>query len=281
MTKHDQLLHNIKPLSPLPTGLSPTGKLQEKIQCILFDVYGTLFISGSGDISIARQQSQQTRNIENLLDKYQINKNRQTILNDFFFAIESEHERLKKKGISFPEVEIDRIWTRVLELGDLDTVRSFAVEFELIVNPVYPMPNLEKMLSICKHSNVFMGIISNAQFFTPYLFNWFFDANPEDLGFNSDLIFYSHKLGHAKPSTFMFDLAAKQLEQMSISTYSVLYIGNDMLNDIYPAKKVGFKTALFAGDARSLRLRKNDPKCKNISADIIVTNLIQIPDLIQ
>jgi len=281
MTQHDRLLHHIKPLSPFPTGLSPSGKLEEKMQCILFDVYGTLFISGSGDISIARQQSQQTRNIENLLDKYQIYKNRKTILNDFFVAIESEHERLKKQGIDFPEIEVDQIWKRVLDITDLDTVRSFAVEFELLVNPVYPMPNLDRMLSICKHSNVLMGIISNAQFFTPYLFEWFFDSSPEDLGFTSNLIFYSYKLGHSKPSTFMFDLAAKQLQQMSISTRSALYIGNDMLNDIYPAKTVGFKTALFAGDARSLRLRENDSKCKNLSADVIVTDLIQLPDLIQ
>jgi len=281
MIQHDRLLHHIKPLSPLPTDLSPGGKLEEKIQCILFDVYGTLFISGSGDISIARKQSQQTRNIEILLDKYQIYKNRKTILNEFFLAVESEHERLKKKGIDFPEIEIDQIWKRVLEIADLDTVRSFAVEFELIVNPVYPMPNLERMLSTCKDSNVVMGIISNAQFFTPYLFDWFFNSNPEDLGFQSDLIFYSYKSGHAKPSTFMFDLAAKRLDQMSIPTRSALYIGNDMLNDIYPAKTVGFKTALFAGDARSLRLRENDPKCKNLNADIVVTDLIQIPDLIQ
>ncbi len=281
MTKHDLSRHDIDPLSPLPTPLNPSGKLEEKIQCILFDVYGTLFISGSGDISIARQQSPKTRNFDKLLDKYQIKKSPQTILNDFFVAIDSEHERLKKKGTDFPEVEIDQIWRRVLLIDDLDTVRAFAVEFELIFNPVYPMPNLEKMLSVCKNSNVLMGIISNAQFFTPYLFNWFFDSNPEDLGFNSDLIFYSYKLGHAKPSIFMFDLAAKKLDHMSISRHSVLYIGNDMLNDIYPAKKAGFKTALFAGDARSLRLRENHPKCKNLSADIIITDLAQIIDFIK
>jgi len=54
-----------------------------------------------------------------------------------------------------------------------------------------------------------------------------------------------------------------------------------MLNDIYPAKMVGFKTALFAGDARSLRLRKNHPKCQNLSADIIITDLAQILDLVK
>ena len=211
MYEYDRLLHYIEPLSPLPTPLNPIGKLEENIQCILFDVYGTLFISASGDISIAREQSRQTQHLKNLLDRYQIKKKPKMVLNDFFSAIDIEHKRLRKKGVDFPEVEIDRIWTRVLEIDDHDAVRAFAVEFELIINPVYSMPNLEKMLSGCKKSKVLLGIISNAQFFTPYLFNWFLDSSPEDLGFQSDLIFYSYKSGHAKPSPFMFEAAAKNL----------------------------------------------------------------------
>jgi len=281
MHEYDQLLHYIEPLSPLPTSLNPSEKLKEKVNCILFDVYGTLFISGSGDISIARQQSRQTQNLKNLLDRYQVKKKPQIVLDDFFSAIDIEHNRLRKTGVDFPEVEIDRIWTRVLEIEELDAVRAFAVEFELIVNPVYPMPNLEKMLSGCKKLKVSMGIISNAQFYTPYLFSWFLDSSPEDLGFKSDLIFYSYKSGHAKPSPFMFEAAAKNLRNMDISSHSVLYIGNDMLNDIYPAKMLGFKTALFAGDARSLRLRENHPKCQNLSADMLITDLVQVLDLVQ
>ena len=281
MHEHDRLLHHIEPLSPLPTPLNPMGKLKEKIQCILFDVYGTLFISASGDISIAREQSRQTQHLKYLLARYQIKKKPEIVLNDFFSVIDIEHKRLRKTGVDFPEVEIDRIWTRVLEIDDHDAVRDFAVEFELIINPVFSMPNLEKMLSGCKKSKVLLGIISNAQFFTPYLFNWFLNSNLEDLGFQSDLIFYSYKSGHAKPSPFMFEAAAKNLRKMDIFSHSVLYVGNDMLNDIYPAKMVGFKAGLFAGDARSLRLRESHPKCQNLTADLVITDLVQILDLVQ
>ena len=276
MNEYDRLLRHIDPLSPLPTSLNAMGKLEERIQCILFDVYGTLFISDSGDISIARQQTRHIKKLKNLLNRYQIKKEPQIVLDAFFTAIDIEHKRLRRTGVDFPEVEIDRVWSHVLEIEELDAVRDFAVEFELIVNPVYPMPNLEKMLSSLKKLNVLIGIISNAQFFTPYLFNWFLDSNPEALGFKSDLIFYSYKSGHGKPSPFMFDAAANNLRNMDISANSTLYIGNDMLNDIYPAKMAGFKTALFAGDARSLRLRENHPKCENLFADIVITDLLQL-----
>jgi putative hydrolase of the HAD superfamily len=49
-----------------------------------------------------------------------------------------------------------------------------------------------------------------------------------------------------------------------------------MLNDIYPAKLVGFKAALFAGDSRSLRLRRDDSRCKKLEADLVITDLSQL-----
>ncbi len=270
----------IRPIYPLPSSLGQSGKVEGKIKAILFDLYGTLFISRSGDISMAKKESPQTEKLEKLLYNFGIQKEPQTVLKQFFTAIENQHKLLKRKGVDFPEVEIDQIWMRVLENDDLETVRTFAIEFELIANPVYPMPHLERMLSVCRDSNVLMGIISNAQFYTPYLFNWFLDLSPENLGFHPDLILYSYKFGYSKPSTFMFQVAADKLKNMDVPTHSAIYFGNDMLNDIYPAKKAGFKTGLFAGDTRSLRLRKNDPKCKDLSADIVITDLVQIIDYI-
>lgn len=125
-----------------------------------------------------------------------------------------------------------------------------------------------------------MGLISNAQFYTVYLFKWLLGAAPEDLGFQPGLIFLSYQTGYAKPSPELFQRAADALNKMNIQTQAVLFMGNDMLNDILPAKRAGFKTALFAGDKRSLRLRKDDPRCRNQSADIVLTDLIQLFDFI-
>ena len=169
---------------------------------------------------------------------------------------------------------------QALDNKNLDPVRMFADEFESLVNPVYPMPHLSKLLLACKAGNILMGIISNAQFYTPFLFERFLGSKLEELGFCSDLIFYSYRFGYAKPSLFLFKLAADQLKSMGFSLNSALYLGNDMLNDIYPAKKTGFQTALFAGDRRSLRLRKDDPRCKNLTPDLVITDLIQLLDYI-
>jgi putative hydrolase of the HAD superfamily len=79
----------------------------------------------------------------------------------------------------------------------------------------------------------------------------------------------------------LFDLAVQRLFQLDVHSASVLYIGNDMLNDIYPARNAGFATALFAGDKRSLRLRQHDPRCADVSADLVITDLSQLLDHIK
>lgn len=265
-----------QPLSPLPTSMRRGGRLAEPIQCVLFDIYGTLFISGSGDISVAQKASPAARNLQRLLQKFNIRKTPRDLTEELFRAIEDEHRRLRNDGIDYPEIKIDQIWKQILKTDDLDSVRRFAIEYELIVNPVFPMPNLDKILTACKEQNLTMGLISNAQFFTPLLFEWFLHAKPVDLGFHSELIFLSYQLGHAKPSLVPFEKAAGVMNAMGLSTDASLYVGNDMLNDIYPAKQLGFQTALFAGDKRSLRLRTDDARCINLSADLVLTDLGQL-----
>ncbi len=263
-------------LKPVPTYLKPLGNLDDTIQCLLFDIYGTLFISGSGDISIARQSTQGLKKIDELLRRFGIDTPAATIIKIFFDTIAAQHQVLKKQGIMYPEVKIDEIWMTVLNLDTQDAAREFALEYEMLVNPAYPMPNLREMLDACKSANIIKGIISNAQFYTPYLFQWFLGADLEELGFDSDLTLFSFQHGCAKPSVYLFEIARKRLQEKGIAPERVLYLGNDMLNDIRPAAQTGFKTALFAGDARSLRLREDVPECKGLSADLLITDLKQV-----
>ena len=263
-------------LMPLPTSLKPKGILKEEIKCVLFDIYGTLFISGSGDISLADKKSPKIEEIEGLLTKYSIRKSPQTLLDELYRTIKERHRELRNRGVDFPEVNIDKIWMKILSNDDITFVRQFAVEFELIVNPVSPMPNLEILLSACRDRRKLMGIISNAQFYTAYLFKWFLGSDLNGLGFDPELVYYSYQFQIAKPSAMLFQIAAQKLKERGIMPFNVLYVGNDMLNDIYPAKAIGFQTALFAGDRRSLRLRADDPSCKDLSANLVITDLDQL-----
>jgi putative hydrolase of the HAD superfamily len=152
MLTHDLISKYLQPISPLPTDLHQSGKLDEKVQCVMFDIYGTLFVSRSGDISISKKESKEAWKVQKLLNKFDIRKTPQALLENLFNEIEKEHEGLRENGIDYPEVEIDQIWMRILGNRNLDKIRAFALEFELIVNPVYPMPHLKKNAFCFKRS---------------------------------------------------------------------------------------------------------------------------------
>lgn len=190
----DHLTAWFQPLEPIAAEMSPQLPARLEIDAVLFDVYGTLFISGSGDISLARASGSPDENLSALLKKYEIAIDGDALRAQLFTAIEKAHARSRDKGIAYPEVQIDIVWQVITGIQDYQTVRDFAIEYELLVNPVGPMPHLAELLAACRQAHLAMGIISNAQFFTPLLFDWFLDNQPEKLGFSEDLLFYSWRL---------------------------------------------------------------------------------------
>ena len=267
---------HIHSLTPIPTGVAPRLEGMRHFRAMLFDVYGTLLISGSGDIGISREQFVKADDLQKLLRRYRIDRTPDGLSAALHRAIEQEHAKALRRGIDFPEVDIVRVWQTLLGVADLQRLKSFILEYELMVNPVYPMPGLNTLLSTCRARRMPMGIISNAQFYSPDILEWFLRSSLEESGFDPRLTFLSYRFGYAKPSMAMFKRAADELSGIGIPVAGALYVGNDMLNDIRPASAVGFKTALFAGDARSLRPRESDDRCQGLSPDIIVTDLRQL-----
>jgi putative hydrolase of the HAD superfamily len=268
------------------------------IKAVLFDIYGTLLISESGDISLADSGFKRRRRVKaagsalsnsgfELLKSTSAEK----ALDAFHDEIELEHARLKAAGVDFPEVEIRAIWKNViLRLkkekvlsGKADEAASsiVALRFELATNRIWPMPGAEVLLNRVKRAGIPAGIVSNAQFYTPLTFQALFSKDEEELGFDRDLIAYSYMLHRAKPSPGIFQPILERLEnERGITAGQVLYIGNDMRNDVYTAQLCGCKAILFAGDQRSLRLRRDHPECINRKPDAVVTGLDQIPSLL-
>lgn len=266
-------------MEPLPSGMIPGGRTRGVLKAVLFDIYGTLFISSSGDIGVAEEGFRRSAAMDALRRHYQISWSPERMAHKLFDAIRRQHERQKSAGVDFPEVQIDQIWQEILEWTDMDRVRGLAEAYEAVVNPTYPMPGLDQVLRILRHRRVVMGIISNAQFFTPHLFEIFLGAGPEAFGFARTLTLYSFEFGRAKPSVALFETLAGRLQNQGVRPESVLYVGNDMRNDIQPAQAVGFQTALFAGDRRSLRRRRDDPALRQTTPDVVITDLREILEL--
>jgi putative hydrolase of the HAD superfamily len=141
------------------------------------------------------------------------------------------------------------------------------------------MPGALAAIQSLKAAGITLGLISNAQFFTPLLFEAFFGSSPAGLGFDPGLLVYSYRIGEAKPSPALFAGALDRLAALGLAAENCLYVGNDMLNDIAPAITAGFKTLLFAGDSRSLRLRAEDPLTGNVRPAAVIRELADIPGI--
>ena len=138
------------------------------------------------------------------------------------------------------------------------------------------MPHAEECLESLRNAGVALGIVSNAQFYTKLLFPALFDKSLEELGFAPDLGIFSYEHGWGKPGLRLYEIAVERLASRGIPPCEALYVGNDMLNDIMPAARLGFRTALFAGDARSLRLREGDPRVEAMEPDVVLASLEQL-----
>jgi len=270
----------IAPLEPLPVDALPSGGPAFPVDCFLFDVYGTLFISASGDIGLAEKSRHPLKKMESLLKRYQLKVDAQDLGPAFRREVALVHARKHREGIHWPEVVVEEVWQALLSLQEVDTARRFALEYELLTNPVWPMPGLQALLAAIRGAGIPMGIISNAQFYTPLLFDWFCSTDPEGLGFDPDLVCFSYRMGEAKPSPRLFNTIREALDKRGLAPQRTLYLGNDMAKDVLPASRAGFRTALFAGDRRSLRLHADDPQYRDLAPDLVIRELEDLTALI-
>ncbi len=296
----DTIRRHCRPLQPVPTDTAAQLRSLPGIQAVLFDVYGTLLISASGDVGTAMEQRRaeafqealQAVGLQSRMPAGATSAAQCPALADHLIAsIQAAHQRAHAAGIEHPEVDITRIWEATLRrlraagmlaAGEPNVdLADLAVQYEVRTNPTWPMPGIVACLTHLQRRCLRLGIVSNAQFFTAELFPALLDQTLESLGFALELQFFSYQFGQAKPGRYLYQRAAEALSAVGVPTRNVLYIGNDMLNDVAAAHHVGFRTALFAGDARSLRWRRDDLRVVGIEPDLIVTDLTQLPGCIE
>ena len=125
-------------------------------------------------------------------------------------AIGKVHQRLKVEGRAYPEVDIREIFLEVLQdlwktariprRPDRELCELVALEYECRINPTWPMPEVVETLRSLKERKLALGIVSNAQFFTPLLFPALLEDPLETLGFDPELCVWSYIYLEAKPS---------------------------------------------------------------------------------
>lgn len=283
-------------MTPTPTVLKPYYQPDPSIKACVFDIYGTILISASGDID---ESVISTENLKVALEAADIKlvgtgEEVKSILAEMLDSFKKDiirfHQAESSEDKPYPEIDILKIWENIivenenrnrLILDGLPCIKCFTFVFEVLSNRIYPMPGMKEVINDLDKKGIPLGIVSNAQFYTPVILNFFMQGDISEAEhvppFDADLTIFSYKHQRSKPDTYLFELLKLQCQQKyGLYADEILFIGNDMFRDIYPARLAGLKTALFAGDVRSLRLREDKPEMRKITPDYIITDLYQV-----
>jgi hypothetical protein len=90
----------------------------------------------------------------------------------------------------------------------------------------------------------------------------------------------SYQVGVRKPSLDLFRRGLAVFAQEGISADQILHIGSRILSDVAPARRVGMKTGLFAGDKAGLQATPEQMKDPNTRPDVLITSLEQIKEIV-
>ena len=299
-TIRDELVQMIcsesSPIEPRPVELP--ARLSSRLsvplprapRAVLFDIYGTLFVSASGDVGTAAGRSRAElffRAIELATGAPPSPGTAELLETAYYSAIARSHETSRAAGSTYPEVDILSIWHGLLASLETDStsgpmdIERLSLAFELSSNPVWPMPGATELVAKLAEGRVRLGIVSNAQFYTRLLFPALIGESLSDLGFEPALMSFSYEHEIAKPDPALFARPLAALRDAGIDSTEVVYVGNDMLNDVATAARAGCMTVLFAGDERSLRVREGDDRVGEIQPDSVIMLLSDLELLLQ
>ena len=201
-------------------------------------------------------------------------------------------------GEKHPEIQAERIWEGVLKkLGQKDYkydmvffgpmseyCRKIAYFFHTSLQGTACHEGAALALEHIHHAGLKQGIIADAQCFSFVQLQR--GLNQQRCGVAIDQLFerplraLSYEVGGRKPSERLFKHCLNHLSSMGIVPLQVLHVGSSITRDLAPAKKLGMRTALFAGDKESLDATKEQLKDPATRPDVLLTELGQIVEIV-
>lgn len=277
-----EIRQKLLPIAPIPTDTPPELRQMGDIRCVAFDVYGTLLVSAAGEIGTAQEASAGVGPFAEVAHLLGLPRTLEGTLAETYYRIIAEyHDQARRHGSHHPEVDIRKIWRKVLATVKPHTPPQpewVALSYELTANPVWPMPGAQRLLRGLVAHGMRVALVSNAQFYTPIILEVLFGTSLKEMRLHPCV--WSYEIGEAKPAALPFHHLINSLRAEGIEPGETLYVGNDMLNDIVTAQDQGLRGILFAGDSRSLRRRGDMDTIRNRTPDAVITALDQLPAVI-
>ena len=198
----------------------------------------------------------------------------------------------------YPEVAVDRVWEsfikRLLQkdykfdagfFGSLNEFsRKVAYFFHASLQGVAAYPGAAATLRRVAEEGLRQGLLGDGQCFTPAQLDHCLRRQDEAANLdewvdpaNRTL---SYEVRGRPPSERLFRQAVAGFAREGITPEQILHVGARVAADLAPGKRLGMKTALFAGDRASLQATPEQLRDPSSRPDVLLTELEQIGDIL-
>jgi FMN phosphatase YigB (HAD superfamily) len=276
------------------------------VRAVLWNVYGTLLAVPQGELLF---ESPVAFVMSNALDKTiqefkmwasmsrkpgQPSEYMQTI----YSQILNEQRAVPGGTERHPEVCSERVWEAILKrllqkdykfdagfFGSLNEFsRKVAYFFHASLQGTACYEGAARAMRAVRDAGLAQGLLADGQCFTTVQLQRGLNKQDDEAQLDElltdGLTTLSCDVRGRKPSERLFRQALEALSGQGIGPDEVLHVGSRVQQDLVPARRLGMKTALFAGDKASLQATPEQLKDATSRPDVLLTSLEQITEVI-
>jgi histidinol phosphatase-like enzyme len=289
---------------PAPPKARPHLTALPGIRAVLWNVYGTLLSISEGDLKLEVENAfiMQVA-LEKTIHEFKMwnamsRKPGQPseYMREVYQKVLNEARMVP--GEKHPEILAERIWENIIKrlfqkdytfdavfYGSLNEFsRKVAYFFHTSLQGTAAYPGAAQAMRMVADAGLAQGLLADGQCFTTVQLQRALQRQDDGIELNALVplarrwISCDHRC--RKPSENLVRIALRGLRENGVEPHETLHIGSSVLRDIVPAKRVGMRTGLFAGDRNSLAATPEQLKDPASRPDVLITELPQIAQIV-
>lgn len=277
-----------------------------RVRAVLWNIYGTLLAIPGGELRFVHpQQFVMDVALDKTVQEFKMwgsmtRKPGQPAeyLRQLYTKALDEQRLAPSPGEKHPEILAERVWENIVKkllqkdykfdagfFGSLNEyTRKIAYFFHASLQGTACYPGAWAALSAVRKRGLAQGVLADGQCFSlVQLQRGLAHEEPKaqlDNLCDADLRVLSCEAKARKPSERLFREMLAKLDQRGIEPIQVLHIGSRIAEDLVPARKLGMRTGLFAGDKESLKATADQLRDPTSRPDVLLTELRQIAEVV-
>jgi len=276
------------------------------VKAVFWTVYGTLVTIPGGELQFEHAQDFVTdAALEKVIKEFKMwnSMSRKpgapsAYMKELFRRALTVLQMAGSGGEKHPEIQTERVWDDIVKKlqqkeytfdagtygAAAEYIKKIAYFYHASIQGAGPYPGAADALKLTAERGISQGLLGDGQCFTPGQLERC--LKQQDPGFELDSVVpaalrvISADKRAKKPSETLFKAAIQAAATKGISPGEILHVGSSLTRDIAPAKKVGFRTALYAGDRNSLVATPEQLRDPATRPDVLLTELPQILEVI-